>query len=125
MSDENENGPVGQKKKGEYKMSKIITGWDAIEAKRNNPKMKLSTYNNPIEDAQDDISIEYAEDVARDDPGLVWAEVPGKEYAVVMDCPRHWTVVEFEEGDEQTWGNISGIFSKREKAEHYCHILNL
>ena len=51
-----------------------ITGTDAIEYART-IGCELNKYNDPTEDAKHDITIEEAEDVARDDAHLIWASV--------------------------------------------------
>jgi hypothetical protein len=52
----------------------IIRGQRAIEYKRRHPGGELNKYNDPIEKALIDISIEKAEEVSREDPGLIWIE---------------------------------------------------
>jgi hypothetical protein len=52
----------------------IIRGQQAIEYKRRHPGGELNKYNDPIEKALSDISIEKAEEVSREDPGLIWIE---------------------------------------------------
>lgn len=58
-----------------------LTGHDAIEAKRENSEVVLNTYDSPIDSAQEDITIEQAEEIAREDDSLVWAEV--QEFKVI------------------------------------------
>ena len=48
------------------------TGYEAIEAKKNDNRVILCKYADPIDDAREDISLEDAEDVAREDPSLIY-----------------------------------------------------
>lgn len=57
-------------------MSLILWGQRAIDYKNRHPEAELNKYNDPIEDALSDISIEKAEDVCRDDQHLIWIEIP-------------------------------------------------
>jgi hypothetical protein len=49
-----------------------LTGHEAIEFKRANPEAKLSKYADPTEDAREDISVEDAEEIASEDPSLIY-----------------------------------------------------
>jgi hypothetical protein len=99
------------------------TGYDAIEEKRKNNSVFLNKYEDPIEDARYDISIEDAEEIAAEDPSLIYAEPA--EYLVYMDCPRHWSVTEVSRDDDLNWAkNCSGVFDTREKAEAHAEQLN-
>ena len=51
-----------------------IYGQDAIDLAREDDSIVLCKFADPIEGAIDDISIEDAEDVARDDPSLIYAD---------------------------------------------------
>ena len=52
-----------------------LYGFEAIEAKKENCEIKLNKFNDPIEEERFDISISAAEDIAHEDPGLVYADV--------------------------------------------------
>lgn len=52
-----------------------LFGIDAINYKEQYPEAELNKYSDPIEDARDDISIEYAKEVMCDDPNLVYVDV--------------------------------------------------
>lgn len=54
---------------------KKITGWTAINAKENNSEIILNKYADPTEEAREDISLKEAEEVAREDASLIWAEI--------------------------------------------------
>jgi hypothetical protein len=49
-----------------------LTGHEAIEFKRANPEAKLCKYADPIDDAREDISVEDAEEIASEDPSLIY-----------------------------------------------------
>lgn len=51
----------------------ILKGFDAIEYKKQNPGVELHKYNDPTEE-RFDISVEFAEEVASEDPGLIWVD---------------------------------------------------
>jgi hypothetical protein len=51
---------------------KPLTGHEAIEFKRANPNSILNKYADPIEDARRDISLEDAEEIAAEDPSLIY-----------------------------------------------------
>ena len=55
-------------------MTKIIlSGYAAIEyAERHD--LPLSKYTDPTEDARDDLSVDEAREIAREDCGLIWIE---------------------------------------------------
>ena len=48
---------------------------DAIEMKQKDPSVILNKYNDPIEEAEEDISLEKAEEVAREDANLIWTTI--------------------------------------------------
>jgi len=54
-------------------MTRRLTGYEAIEAARRTGAA-LNKYGDPIEGPREGISISEAEDVAREDPGLIWTE---------------------------------------------------
>ena len=49
------------------------TGYEAIEAKKNDNRVILSKYADPTENAREDISIDEAENIASEDPTLIYA----------------------------------------------------
>jgi hypothetical protein len=51
-----------------------LTGVDAIRRAERDGRT-LSKYNDPIEEAREDLSVEEANAVARDDPGLIYLDV--------------------------------------------------
>ncbi|OPX57334.1 MAG: hypothetical protein A4E30_01683 [Methanomassiliicoccales archaeon PtaB.Bin215] len=53
---------------------KTLRGMEAVEYARKNAKL-LSKYADPIEDARDDLTPSEAEDVCREDPGLIYIVV--------------------------------------------------
>jgi len=56
------------------KMENIIArGWKAIELAKTNPEIQLNKHTDPIGDYMEDISIELAEEVAREDDNLIFA----------------------------------------------------
>ena len=57
------------------KMSKKIIGHEAIEYKKNHPEMELNKYNDPIEGELFDLSVSEAEDIAGEDPNLIYIEI--------------------------------------------------
>lgn len=58
----------------ERKMEKL-TGQEAIEYKKINPNAELNKFNDPTEEERFDISIDDAEDIIREDPGLIYVEI--------------------------------------------------
>jgi hypothetical protein len=50
----------------------ILTGHAAIAAKEANANVRLNKYADPIEGAREDISLEEAREIAREDAGLIW-----------------------------------------------------
>lgn len=49
----------------------IITAYEAIEFKKRNPESRLRKYADPTENARD-ISVEEAEEIATEDPSLIY-----------------------------------------------------
>lgn len=56
-------------------MKITLTGWDAIEAKFQDESIVLHNYNTPIGPAADDITEEWAREIAAEDPNLIWCEI--------------------------------------------------
>ena len=54
---------------------KKLTGIKAIEYKRLHPEVELNKYNDPTEEERFDLSVEDAEEIARDDAGLLYVEI--------------------------------------------------
>ena len=53
---------------------KILTGFEAIDyAERHD--LLLSKYNDPIESAREDLTVDEAHEIAWEDPGLIYLEV--------------------------------------------------
>jgi len=50
----------------------MTIGFDAIEMKRVNSEVALNKYADPIEGERFDLTIEEAEDIAAEDPSLIW-----------------------------------------------------
>lgn len=48
-------------------------GYDAIELARADSSIRLNKFSDAVSDAARDISIEQAMEIAREDPGLVYA----------------------------------------------------
>jgi hypothetical protein len=61
-----------------------LTGHEAIEAKKNDNRVILNKYADPIEDARENISLEDAEEIASEDPGLIYTTDDG--YVKCIDC---------------------------------------
>jgi len=51
---------------------KTLIGYEAIDFKRSNSDAVLCKYADPIEDAQEDISLDDAEEIAAEDPTLIY-----------------------------------------------------
>lgn len=58
-------------------------GYDAIEVAEREGLL-LSTYNSPMERAREDVSVEDARAIAKDDPSLVYIDVPAGIAAYIM-----------------------------------------
>lgn len=69
-------GKTGQTREAEMK----ITGTKAIEIARA-LGMPINKHGDPIEGPRDDLDVEEAEEVAREDDGLLWVEIPGEQTA--------------------------------------------
>jgi hypothetical protein len=52
-----------------------LTGYEAIEAKAANESVVLCKYNDPTEDARENLTVEEAREVAKEDPSLIYADV--------------------------------------------------
>lgn len=53
-----------------------ITGYEAIEAKKENPEIEINKHTDPIENERFDISIDEAREIAGEDSSLVYAFIP-------------------------------------------------
>lgn len=53
---------------------KKLTGHQAIEAAQQDNSIQLHKYTDPTEDARE-VSLEEAEEIAREDASLIWCEV--------------------------------------------------
>lgn len=56
-------------------MSNVITGYAAIEYAETHPEAVLCKYADPTEGAMDDITIDYAREIAREDPSLIYTVI--------------------------------------------------
>lgn len=111
-------------------MSKL-TGWEAIEYKKSNPDAELNKYNDPIEEERFDLSFEEAEDVAREDPSLIWAEGPFeadsnqaalqlKKMCMTSGPAVYIPYAECIGSGSDMWKRINGITKARlEEIEHF------
>ena len=52
-----------------------LYGQGAIDYKRRHPDAELNKFRDPIEEALDDIDVDYAEEVMREDPNLIYVDV--------------------------------------------------
>jgi hypothetical protein len=104
------------------KMKNLI-GYDAIDFKRSNSDAVLCKYADSVEGALEDISIEKAEDIANEDPSLIY--VKPTEFLVYMDAPRHWAVAAVDLDDDLSWArNCNGVFKNPKDAEAHAARLN-
>jgi hypothetical protein len=55
-----------------------LTAYEAIEYKRTNPDVKLCKYADDTEGHLGDICVEYAEEIASEDPGLIYLDTYDK-----------------------------------------------
>lgn len=55
------------------KTTKIAIGHEAIELATKDRSIRLNKYADPTEDARENISIEDAREVAKEDPSLIYA----------------------------------------------------
>lgn len=51
-----------------------LTGYEAIEAKEQNDAIVLCKYNDPTEAARENLTVEEAREIAKEDPSLIYAE---------------------------------------------------
>jgi hypothetical protein len=99
------------------------TGYEAIEMKKENDRVVLNKRADPVEGALENISIEKAEDIASEDPSLIY--VKPTEFLVYMDAPRHWDVAEVALDDDLSWAkNCNGVFKNLKDAEAHAARLN-
>jgi hypothetical protein len=99
------------------------TGYEAIEMKKENDRVILNKRADSVEGALENISIEKAEDIASEDPSLIY--VKPTEFLVYMDAPHHWDVAEVTLDDDLGWAkNCNGTFDTREDAEAHVARLN-
>jgi hypothetical protein len=102
-------------------------GYEAIDFKRSNSDAVLCKYADSVEGALEDISIEKAEDIANEDPSLIYVkptELP-TEFLVYMDAPRHWAVAAVDLDDDLSWArNCNGVFKNLKDAEAHAARLN-
>jgi len=104
---------------------KTLIGYEAIEAKKNNDSVVLNKHADPIEDARYDISVADAEEIASEDPSLIFIYAKPTEFLVYMDAPRHWDVAEVDMDDDLSWArNCNGVFYTRKDAEAHVARLN-
>lgn len=73
-----------------------VTGWQAIEAAEQTGAT-LGKYADPIEGAREGLTVEQAREVAREDPALVYLDVPASE-------------VEYYGTQEETIVKVAGRF---------------
>jgi len=66
-------------------MIKLIA-YEAIEFKRANPNAKLCKYADDTEGHLDDVCVEYAEEIASEDPGLLYLDTDDEAGAWWMWC---------------------------------------
>ncbi|MCK9324571.1 MAG: hypothetical protein M0P69_03655 [Bacteroidales bacterium] len=57
---------------------KNLTGHAAIEAVENDDNLQLNHYTTPIDEAAEDITVEKAEEIAAEDPNLIFATRRGE-----------------------------------------------
>jgi hypothetical protein len=111
-------------RKRRRKMKNLI-GYDAIDFKRSNSDAVLCKYADPIEDARYDISVADAEEIASEDPSLIFICAKPTEFLVYMDAPRHWNVAEVDVDDDLSWArNCNGVFKNLKDAEAHAARLN-
>jgi hypothetical protein len=67
-------GMNGDTQKGENSMTRL-TGFEAIEMKRKNEEVELNKYNDPTEEERFDLSIKDAEEIAAEDPNLIYSDM--------------------------------------------------
>jgi hypothetical protein len=70
---------------GKYNYGKLFFDF-GIEAKEQNDAIVLRKYNDPIEDARENITVEEARQIAREDPSLIYAEIDAA--ALIREQPR-------------------------------------
>lgn len=52
-----------------------LTGYEAIKAKEGDPSLRLCKYQDPVEDAREDLTLAEARDIASEDPSLIFTVV--------------------------------------------------
>jgi hypothetical protein len=99
------------------------TGYEAIEMKKENDRVILNKHADSVEGTLENISIEKAEDIAGEDPSLIY--VKPTEFLVYTDAPRHWGVAEVTLDDDLSWAkNCNGTFKNLKDAEAHAARLN-
>lgn len=66
---------------------KTLKAYDAIEYAEQHG-LRLSMYNSPIEDARDDLTVEEAREIAREDAGLIYLDIEGMTYREAVEQLR-------------------------------------
>jgi len=56
-------------------MKTLLRGQEAIEYKRLHPEVEINKRTDPTEEERFDIDLEYAEEIAREDAGLLYVEL--------------------------------------------------
>jgi hypothetical protein len=104
---------------------KNLIGYDAIDFKRSNSDAVLCKYADSVEGARYDISVADAEEIASEDPSLIFIYVKPTEFLVYMDAPRHWAVAAVDLDDDLSWArNCNGVFKNPKDAEAHAARLN-
>jgi len=55
-------------------------GLEAIESKEEDDSVVLNKYNDPIEDARENLSVEEAREIVKEDPSLIYAKIVGERF---------------------------------------------
>jgi len=56
-----------------------LHGCDALAVKRTHDHFKINKYADPVDDLAHDIDLDFAEEVARDDAGLLWLDLDASD----------------------------------------------
>lgn len=95
------------------KLMKKYKGWEAIERAELDRSVQLNKYNDPTEDAREDITVDEAREIAREDPGLI--------YAVEREGDEDKTEVLPEEMEKISWSNytVGDLLRRRQREQRY------
>jgi hypothetical protein len=96
-----------------------LKGNDAIEYAREHD-LTLCKYNDPTEDAREDLTPEEAEKIALEDPSLIYIEVEGQAIRSAKEAPKGERLMNWIEDDSDVIDVIEGAKTAWFEAHPEC-----